>query len=248
MILKNKNYSWKVEMDRELMDLLEQKLFVFSKRDDVEKLRQETNANFRKLKEENKELILRWIEGVKAELEGLRRDSSVDLNPIRENMQEEVKKLELKIQSMLLQSTQSIESSIQKIQEDADSTAKQLKQDVGSNLQIMRDEANAAVLRLGQEMVSNLQLARGEERTDLVQSKEEMKADLNRLGEGMGNLGDQIRTAIEEITALNEKIKEGFNEVREELGSMIRFSYADLEKRFATLEARIKALEKLVLP
>jgi len=48
--------------------------------------------------------------------------------------------------------------------------------------------------------------------------------------------------------ALNEKIKEGFNEVKEELGSMIKFSYADLEKRFGTLEARLKALEKLVLP
>jgi hypothetical protein len=36
--------------------------------------------------------------------------------------------------------------------------------------------------------------------------------------------------------------------VKEELGSMIKFSYADLEKRFSTLEARLKALEKLVLP
>jgi hypothetical protein len=43
-------------------------------------------------------------------------------------------------------------------------------------------------------------------------------------------------------------MKEGFIDVKEELGSMIKFSYADLEKRFNTLEARIKALEKMVFP
>jgi hypothetical protein len=37
-------------------------------------------------------------------------------------------------------------------------------------------------------------------------------------------------------------------EVKEELGSMIKFSYADLEKKFSALEARIKALEKMVFP
>jgi hypothetical protein len=52
----------------------------------------------------------------------------------------------------------------------------------------------------------------------------------------------------EEIGLLKERIKEGFGEVREELGSMIKFSYADLERRFSALEARVKALEKMVLP
>ena len=39
--------------------------------------------------------------------------------------------------------------------------------------------------------------------------------------------------------------KENFTEVKEELGSMIKFSYADLDKKIAALEARIKALEKM---
>jgi hypothetical protein len=43
-------------------------------------------------------------------------------------------------------------------------------------------------------------------------------------------------------------MREGFIDVKEELGSMMRFSYADLEKRFNALEARIKALEKMVFP
>ncbi len=50
------------------------------------------------------------------------------------------------------------------------------------------------------------------------------------------------------MTALDQKIKNAFTEVKEELGAMMKFSYADFEKRLATLEARIKSLEKMVLP
>lgn len=246
-------------MDKELMDLFEQRLMIFAKRDDVEKLRQETNANFRKLNEENKELILRWIVGIKAEMDELRKEGKVDINLIREDIKEEMKKLELKIQSILFQSIQTVESSLDKMKGETNSSIYQSKQEIGSNLQTMKEETNAAILQSRQEVASSLQLIREEERanssqsreegrTNLSQLREEMRAELNRLGEGMGNLTNQTRVAIEEIITLNEKIKEGFNEVREELGSMIKFSYADLEKRFSTLEARIKALEKLVLP
>jgi hypothetical protein len=235
-------------MDKELIEFFEQRLMVFAKRDDVERLRQETSANFRKLKEENKELILGWIEGIKAEMEGLRKEARVDIGPIREDIKEEMKKLGLKIQSTLLQSIQSIESSFQKMKEETSTAIQQSKTEVGFNLQMIKEETNTAILQSRQEIASSLQLMREEGRANLAQSGEETKVELNRLGEGVGNLNDQIRAAIQEITALNEKIKEGFNEVKEELGSMIKFSYADLEKRFGTLEARLKALEKLVLP
>ena len=235
-------------MDKELMEFFEQRLMVFAKRDDVEKLRQETSANFRKLKEENKELILGWIEGIKAEMEGLRKEGKVDIDPIREDIKEEMEKLELKIQSTLFQSVQSIESSLEKMKEETSTAIQQSKTEVGSNLQMIKEETNTAILQSRQEIASSLQLMREEGRANLAQSGEETKVELNRLGEGVGNLNDQIRAAIQEIMALNEKIKEGFNEVKEELGSMIKFSYADLEKRFGTLEARLKALEKLVLP
>ncbi|MDP2960393.1 MAG: hypothetical protein Q8N71_03115, partial [candidate division Zixibacteria bacterium] len=119
-------------MDKELMEFFEQRLMIFAKRDDVEKLRQETGANFRKLKEENKELILGWIEGIKAEMEGLRKEGKVDIDPIREDIKEEMKKLELKIQSTLLQSIQSIESSLEKMREETNSSIHQSKQEIGS--------------------------------------------------------------------------------------------------------------------
>jgi uncharacterized coiled-coil DUF342 family protein len=78
--------------------------------------------------------------------------------------------------------------------------------------------------------------------------KQEIKADSNRLGESVDGLREEIKKVAEEMVALNQKIKEGFVEVIEELGSMMKFSYADLEKKFNALEARIKALEKMVFP
>jgi len=235
-------------MNKDQMELFEQMQLVFAKKDDIEKMRQEANANFRKLKEENKELILGWIEGIKAEMDGLRKEVRVDTNPLREGIKEEIKKAEVTIDSMLFQSIQSIESSLQKMREEINSSIRQSKLDIGSSLQATKDETYTAILQSRQEMGSSLRLIGEEGKMNLAQSKEETRADLNRLGEGMGNLGVQIRKTIEEITALDDKLKAGFNEVKEELGSMIKFSYADLEKRFTTLESRVKALEKLVLP
>jgi hypothetical protein len=57
-----------------------------------------------------------------------------------------------------------------------------------------------------------------------------------------------MKKVSEDITSLNGKIGGGFTEVKNELGSMIKFSYSDLEKKFDVLEARVKALEKMVLP
>ncbi len=48
----------------------------------------------------------------------------------------------------------------------------------------------------------------------------------------------------EQVLVLNEKIGEGFIQVKDELGSMIQFSFADLEKKLNALEAIIKPLKK----
>lgn len=66
--------------------------------------------------------------------------------------------------------------------------------------------------------------------------------------EGMESIQEEIKPLMDEIVLIKERMKEGFVETREELGSMMKFSYADLEKRLNSLEARIKALEKMVFP
>jgi predicted nucleic acid-binding Zn-ribbon protein len=97
-------------------------------------------------------------------------------------------------------------------------------------------------------MDSSLQMLKEEERANIAHARQETKADLDGLREGMESLREGIKQVTEDIASIKEKMKEGFVDVKEELGSMMRFSYADLEKRFNALEARIKALEKMVFP
>ncbi len=244
-----------IEMDKELMELLEQKMFAFSKREDLERLRQDFHASFHKLKEESRNLLIGEMEQIKTELENLRRESQVDLAPLARQFEEETRNLELKVQSMLLQSIQPMESSLGRMKEETLSSFLCSQKEIESLLQAFREEIHTNLLKTKQEMASDLRFMKEEGNANLTQSwergftqltlwKEEMKGELNHIGKGIDSLQAQVRTALGEIAVLNEKVKEGFIEVREELGAMIKFSYADLEKRIAALEARVKALEK----
>ena len=165
-------------MDREMREYLDQKLLVLATKDDVEKLRQESRANLRQLREE--------------------------INLIREEAKEGVQKSRLENQSTYDQANRAIDQSLQRFREEGAS--------------------------------------------QVIQWREEIKADIGTLRERMDRLQQQVKQMAEEVATLDAKIKEGFTEVKEELGSMIKFSYADLEKRFNALEARVKSLEKMVLP
>lgn len=239
--------SWKRggHMEREQMEYWEQRLFGFAKRDDVEKLRQETSAHFRKLREEYKEWILKWSEGVLSELEGLKKEGKVDMGPFLKALREEIEKLEGVIPSMFLQSVQPIES---KIKEEILSILQPFQQEMESTFKTMKEETVATFLRLRQDMISAFQTLREEERANFIKTDEEWKIELHRFRHGIENLKNLIQVSTGEITVLNERVRDGFIEVREELGAMIKFSHADLDKRIAALEARVKALEKMVLP
>jgi chromosome segregation ATPase len=83
---------------------------------------------------------------------------------------------------------------------------------------------------------------------NIVHLGKETRTDFDELRNTLNGFREEIKKMAEEVKVLNEKIKEGFIEVKDELGSMIKFSYADLEKKLNALEARIKALEKMVFP
>jgi peptidoglycan hydrolase CwlO-like protein len=82
---------------------------------------------------------------------------------------------------------------------------------------------------------------------DIVELNGKIKEGFTEVKEVKG-FGDEIGQITKEIVELSGKIREGFTEVKDELSSMIKFSYADLEKKINALEARIKALEKMVFP
>jgi len=213
-------------MDEKTKEYLDRSLLGLTAKEDLEKLRQEMKSNFRQLKEENKNQILEWKQEVKAAIDLLSGERRVDVGPIREEISQGLQKAELGAQSALNRANEFVTSLLQGIKEEVRANIDRSRQELGSTLQMIKDE--------GVNSVSDL--------------RREMSADSNRFGENVDGFREEVRKVADEMTALNQKIKEAFTEVKEELGSMIRFSYADLEKRLTTLEARIKSLEKMVLP
>jgi gas vesicle protein len=145
-----------------------------------------------------------------------------------------------------------IRSGLEKLKEQGQSAFGEPKQVVESSFDRLREETKAMLEKSRVEIHSVLQSigeeGKGHLRSLLSSSNEETKAEIESVRNGVEGLKQQVPQIAEDLQALTGKVKEGFVEVKEELGSMIKFSYADLEKRLATLEARVKALEKMVLP
>jgi actin-like ATPase involved in cell morphogenesis len=182
-----------IKMDQEIKDYLERKLTVLATKDDIEKIRQETNANFRKLKEENKTQVTEWREEIKGDLEQLTKSKGLEADLIQEAMKEGLMKIWVESQSVI----------------------DQLKQTMDSSLQRMKEAGE------GQAIHSRA---------------------------GIDKFQDQMKKIEENMVMLEDKIREGFTGVKDELGSMIKFSYSNLEKKLTELEVRVKTLEKMVLP
>jgi len=193
-----------IKMDQDIKDYLERKLVGLATKDDIEKIRQEANANFRKLKEENKSQAAEWTQAIKADLEQLAKGENTGPGVIQETMREGLMKIRLENQSAV----------------------EQLKQTMESSLRVLKESGEVQALR----------------------TQEEAKANVDQLKEEMEKFLTHVKKMGEDVASLDEKIQEGFAGVKDELGSMIRFSYSDLEKKLASLEARVKTLEKMVLP
>ena len=191
-------------MDQEIKDYLERKLTVLATKDDIEKIRQETNANFRKLKEENKTQATEWTQEIKGDLEQLTKSKGLEPDLIQETMKEGLMKIRVESQSAVDQLKQTIESSVQRLKETGEVQA--------------------------------------------FRSKEETKSAMDQFKEGVEKLQGQMKKIGEEMVSLNQEVREGLTGVKDELGSMIKFSYSDLEKKLTELEVRVKSLEKMVLP
>ena len=206
-------------MDQKTKEYLDRSLVGLTAKEDLEKLRQEMKSSFRQLKEENKNQILEWQQEVKAAIERLREEGKININPIREEITQGLQKTEIQVQSALSRANEFVTSLLQRINEEVRADIDRSRQELGSTLRMIKDDS-----------ISDL--------------RREMSADSNRVD----GLREETRKVADEMTAFNQKIKEAFTELKDELGSMMRFSYADLEKRLTTLEARIKSLEKMVLP
>jgi gas vesicle protein len=205
-----------IKMDQETKDYLDRRLLMLVKKEDIEKLRQETKANSRQWKEENRTQILEVIQEIKADLEQWKREERQAIDSLRQEVNER--------QTSPDQWAQNISSFLQQIKGEIQSNLDPFKQEMGKHLQLIREE----------------------ETTERIRSGEEWKSEIHQLGKGQEELREETKRVADQASSIHQKIKEGLTETKEELGAMIRFSFADLEKRMNAQEARIKALEKMI--
>ena len=215
-------------MDQEIKDYLERKLTVLATKDDIEKIRQETNANFRKLKEENRTQATEWKQEIKGDLEQLTKSKGLEPDLIQETMKEGLMKIRAESQSAIDQLKQTMGKGL-----EADLIQETMKE----GLMKIRLESQSAIDQLRQTMDASLQRMKEAGEGQAIHSRA-----------GIDKFQDQMKKIEENMVTLEEKIREGFTGVKDELGSMIKFSYSDLEKKLSSLEARVKTLEKMVLP
>jgi len=213
-------------MDQHTKEYFERKLLGLMTKEDLEKWRQETKSNFRQLREENKNQILEWREELRTEIEQLRKENRMEIGPIQEEIKQGLQKSRIENQSVLDQSNQFLTAALQSVKEEVRSAIGQSKQEVDTSLRLIHEEGISNIIHMGKEM----------------------RTDFGELRDTLNGFGEEIKKVAEQVVMLNEKIEESFIEVKDELGSMIKFSFADLEKKLNALEARIKALEKMVFP
>jgi len=127
-----------------------------------------------------------------------------------------------------------------------------LREEIRKKFEKLEEEIKTALAQSKTEVFSQLQLVREDGKKNLTSaldsSRKETKADIDRLNAGLERITDKADKVTEEIGVLSEKTRDGFAELKDELGSMIKFSFADLERKLNALEARVKVLEKKVRP
>lgn len=207
-------------MDKEWKELLEQKFLIFSKREDIERLRQEILSHFFKFREDYRDSILRWLRETKEAIEKIREEGRGS----------------------------KWESTLEGIEKHVKEISDRLNHEIPRDLQAMGKGFEQVWEQLKGDLESHLQRIREESLSQFSSSSEETQRNLAEIRDTLKNLNERVRRIEEERTLLSERLKEGFEGIKEELGSMIRFSYGDLERRLNALEMRVKALEKMVLP
>jgi DNA anti-recombination protein RmuC len=68
---------------------------------------------------------------------------------------------------------------------------------------------------------------------------EGLEKNLRLVAEGVSALDDRVGRVEDRMTSLEEKMERGFDEIK----AMIKFSYAELDRRVTSLEAGLARLE-----
>lgn len=171
-----------------------------------------------------------------------------DLEKLRQETKSSFRQLKEENKSQILEWKQEIKADLEQLKKEGKVDIDPIIKEFRNEIRDLKADNRSTFDQSFQKVESLLQKIKEEAETHRGPSSEGTGVDAGGLKAGMEGLGDAAKKLTEEVASIKEKMKEGFVEVKEELGSMIKFSYADLEKKFSALEARIKALEKMVFP
>jgi len=171
-----------------------------------------------------------------------------DLEKLRQEMKSNFRQLKEESKNQILEWKQEIKADVEQLKKGRSEETDPIRMEFREGIQELKAETQSSLGQVVQRLENLLQEIKEEREIPPVHAKEGAGIDASGLKDGIESLRAGIKEITEEILFIKEKMKDGFVEVQTELGSMMRFSYADLEKKFNALEARIKALEKMVFP
>jgi uncharacterized protein YdhG (YjbR/CyaY superfamily) len=192
-----------------------------------------------RMDQETKEYLERILRGLatKEDLEKLRQETKSNFRQLKEENKNQI-----------LEWKQEVKADLEQSRKGEMGETDPIRKEFRDGIQELKVETQSALDRSIQKIETLLQDIKEEGETPSSDARQGVSIDVSGLKDGIESLREGIKEVTEEILYIKEKIKDGFVEVQTELGSMIRFSYADLERKFSALEARIKALEKMVFP
>ena len=189
--------------------------------------------------QETREYLERMLLGLttKEDLEKLRQETKSNFRQLKEENKNQV-----------LEWRQEIKADLEQLRKGETGEADPIRKELRDGIQELKAETQSALGQSIQRIETLLQDLEEEGKTPSFGARPGVSIEVSGLKDGIESLKEGIKEVAEEIVYIKEMMKDGFVEVQTELGSMMRFSYADLERKFNALEARIKALEKMVFP
>lgn len=171
-----------------------------------------------------------------------------DLEKLRQEMKSSFRQLREENKNQILEWKQEIKTDIEQLKKETKMDSAPLLEEFRKEVGELKTESHSAFDQSIQKMEHLLDKIQEEAKSRPARQKEGAEMNAGSLKVEMEGLENGVKRMGEEVASLRDKMKEGFVELKEELGSMIKFSFADLEKKVSALEARIKALEKMVFP
>jgi hypothetical protein len=192
-----------------------------------------------RMDQETKEYLERILMGLttKEDLEKLRQETKSNFRQLKEENKNQI-----------LEWKQEVKADLEQLRKGEAEQADPMRKEFRDGMQGLKVETQSALDQSFQKIETLLQEIKEAGETPSSEARQRPGIEVSGLKDGIESLREGIKEVTEEILYIKEKMKDGFVEVQTELGSMMRFSYADLERKFNALEARIKALEKMVFP